>query len=88
MLIIFVGIKGAVHKEFVQAGQTFFSAYYCDILKRVREIVLRILPKVLQQQKNLLLHHDNAPFHISLFTRKFSTESNLTVVPYPPNFSL
>jgi hypothetical protein len=32
MLIIFCDINGAVHKEFILAGQTFNSAYYCDVL--------------------------------------------------------
>jgi hypothetical protein len=32
MLIIFFGIKGTIHKEFVLAGQTVNSTYYCDIL--------------------------------------------------------
>jgi hypothetical protein len=31
ILIIFFYIKGIVHKEFVLAGQTVNSAYYCDI---------------------------------------------------------
>jgi hypothetical protein len=35
MLIIFFGIKGIVHKEFVLAGQTVNSAYYCDVLQRL-----------------------------------------------------
>jgi hypothetical protein len=32
MLIIFLAIKGIVHKEFVLAGQTFNSAYCCEDL--------------------------------------------------------
>jgi hypothetical protein len=32
MLIIFFDIKRIVHKEFVLAGQTVNSAYYCDNL--------------------------------------------------------
>jgi hypothetical protein len=32
MLIIFLDIKGIIHKEFVLAGQTVNSAYYCDVL--------------------------------------------------------
>jgi hypothetical protein len=32
MLIIFFDIKQIVHKEFVLAGQTVNSAYYCDVL--------------------------------------------------------
>jgi hypothetical protein len=30
MPIVFFDIKGIVHKEFVLAGQTFNSTYYCD----------------------------------------------------------
>jgi hypothetical protein len=32
-LIIFFDIKGIVHKEFILAGQTVNSTYYCDILR-------------------------------------------------------
>jgi hypothetical protein len=32
MLIIFFGTKGIVHKEFVLAGHTVNSAYYCEAL--------------------------------------------------------
>jgi len=31
-----------------------------------------------------LLHHDNAPAHAALLTRRFLTDSNMTVVPLPP----
>jgi hypothetical protein len=60
MLVISIGIMGTVHKEFVLAGQTVTSAYYCYILRRLRENARRLLPE-LWQQKNCLLHHDNAP---------------------------
>jgi hypothetical protein len=33
MLIIFFDIKGIVHKQFILAGQTVNSAYYCDVLQ-------------------------------------------------------
>jgi hypothetical protein len=36
MLIILVDIKGIVQKKFVLAGQTINSAYYCDVLWRLR----------------------------------------------------
>ena len=31
-----------------------------------------------------LLHHDNAPAHTALLTRRFLTNNNMTVVPHPP----
>jgi hypothetical protein len=42
MLIIFFDIKGIVQKEFVLAGQTVSSAYYCDFLLRLLENVWRL----------------------------------------------
>jgi hypothetical protein len=87
MLIIFFDIKGIVHKEFILAGHTVNSAYYCDILRRQRENERRLRPKP-WRQNNWVLHHDNAPSHISFFTREFLTKNNLTVAPHPPYFSL
>jgi hypothetical protein len=34
------------------------------------------------------LHHDNASFHTSLFTREFLAKNKMTVVPYLPYISL
>ena len=31
-----------------------------------------------------LLHHDNAPAHAALLTRRFLTDNNMTLVPHPP----
>jgi hypothetical protein len=60
ILIIFFDIIGAVHKEFVLAGQTVNSAYTCDVVWQLHENVKRFRPE-LWRQKNWLLHHDNAP---------------------------
>jgi hypothetical protein len=37
LLIFFFDNNGIVHKEFVLAGQTVNSAYYCDILRQLSE---------------------------------------------------
>jgi histone-lysine N-methyltransferase SETMAR len=84
MLIIFFDIKGTVHKEFVLAGQRVNSGYYCDNLRRLRENVQRLRPK-LWRQKNWLLHDDSTQSHTSFFNREFLTKNNMTVVPHPPN---
>jgi hypothetical protein len=44
--VIFVQAKGIVHKEFVLADQTVNSAYYYDVLQRLRENVLRLRPEL------------------------------------------
>ena len=83
MLICFFDQKGIVHKEFVPPGQTVNAAFYVEVLKRLRENVRRKRPD--QWRNNTwLLHHDNAPSHAALLTRRFLTDSNMTVVPHPP----
>jgi hypothetical protein len=80
-LIIFLDIKGIVHKEFVLASQTVKSAYSYDVTRRLREKVRRLRSK-LWRQKNWLSHHHNAPPHTSFFTRDFFfTKNSITVVP-------
>jgi hypothetical protein len=74
MLIIFFDIKGIVHKEFILAGQTVNSIYYCDILRRLCENVKRPCPK-LWQKKNWLLHHNNTSSHTSFFNREHDYRS-------------
>jgi hypothetical protein len=60
----FFDIKNSSWQETVNA------AYYCDVLRQLRENVRRLRPKLLRQ-KNWLLHHENAPSHISFSTREF-----------------
>jgi hypothetical protein len=86
-LIIFFDMKGIVHREFALAGQPVNSAYYCNVLWWLCENVRRLRPEH-WRQKNWLLHRDNAPSHISFFTRECFTNTNLTVDPHPPYFSV
>jgi hypothetical protein len=68
MLINFSDCKATAHKIFVLAGQTVSSAYYCDVLRRLRENVQRLGRPELRRQKNWLLHNS------SFFTREFLTK--------------
>jgi len=83
MLIFFFDQNGIVHKEFVPPGQTVNVAFYVEVLKRLRENVRKKRPN--QWRNNTwLLHHDNAPAHAALLTRRFLTDNIMTVVPHPP----
>jgi hypothetical protein len=62
-LIIFFGIVALV-------GQTVNFAYYCDILRRLRENVRRLRLQLWPQQNWLLLHYDSAQSHNYFFTKK------------------
>jgi hypothetical protein len=46
MLITFSDIKGIVHKELVLAEQAVNSAYYFDVLRRLRENERRLRPEL------------------------------------------
>jgi len=81
--ICFFDQKGIVHKEFVPPGQTVNAAFYIKVLKCLQENMRRKRPD--QWRNNTwLLHHDNAPAHAALLTRRFLAENNMTVVPHPP----
>ena len=83
MLISFFDQNGIVQKEFVPPGQTVNAAFYVEVLKRLQENVRRKRPD--QWRNNTwLLHHDNAPAHAALLTRRFLTDNNMTVVPHHP----
>jgi hypothetical protein len=78
MFIICFDIEGIVRKKFVLVGQTANSAYH-DFSRRLLENVRRLCPE-LWRQKNWLFQHDKAMSRISLFSRKFSTKNNMTVL--------
>jgi hypothetical protein len=42
----FFNIEGIVRKEFVLAGQTVNSVYYCDILRGLRQTDRRLHPEL------------------------------------------
>jgi hypothetical protein len=84
MFIIFLDNKGIVHKDLVLAGQIVNSAYYCDVLRRVREYVQRLSPKHWQQRIACCIttHSLTLPFHQGLFLPK--TTRLLWGPPPPP----
>jgi hypothetical protein len=59
------------------------SGFYCDILWRLRENVQRSRPELWREQ-TWLLHHHNAPSHISALTQQFLVKYNMAVISHPP----
>ena len=70
MLIVFFGVHGIVHLEFLPQGQTINQNVYKDILRRLMRSV-REKRRELWETKSWLLHHDNAPAHNALSIRQF-----------------
>jgi transposase len=83
MLICFFDIDGIIHKEFVPQGQTVNAKFYCDVLRRLREVMRRKRPGK-WRTNNWVLHHDNAPAHTALAVQHFLASKNMMVIPHPP----
>jgi hypothetical protein len=81
-MLIFFGVKGTVHREFVPANTTVNPDFYCVVLRHLRENVQRKGP-VLSRNHNWLLH-DNMPAYTSLKTTEIVTNNNTVIIPHPP----
>jgi transposase len=80
---LFFDWQGVIHHEFVPRGQTVNKEFYIAVLKRLREAVRRKRPQLWMNQI-WVLHHNNAPAHLSFLVRNFLAKNEMTVVPQPP----
>ena len=56
----------------------------CENRRRTIDEVSMVVGPGQWRNNTWLLHHDNAPAHAAVLTRRFLTDNNMTVVPYPP----
>jgi hypothetical protein len=85
MLIIFFAIKGIVRKEFFLAGQTVNSAYYCDVLRWMRENMRRLRPELWWKKKGLAVASRQPTVSNFLSHQRIFYQNNMTVAPQPSN---
>ena len=78
MPIVFFDIHGILDRKFIPQGQTVNTAFYCDVLRRIREDNRRKRPD-LWRNGNCVLQHDNAPAHTVLQTSEFLGQTNISV---------
>ncbi|UYV61217.1 hypothetical protein LAZ67_1003894 [Cordylochernes scorpioides] len=81
MSIVFFDIRGIVHCEFVPQGQTVNSAFYLEVLRRLKRRIARVRTDIKDTVK---LHHDNATSHTAFIITNFLARSNTPVIPHPP----
>ncbi|UYV73900.1 hypothetical protein LAZ67_11001345 [Cordylochernes scorpioides] len=74
---------GVVHHEFLPQGRTVNKEYYLQVMRNLRESIRQKRPD-LWKNKNWLLHHDNAPAHISLLVRDILSKNNTLMMPQRP----
>jgi len=78
-----VGKVLAVFRKNVPRGETVNKELYLNVMKCLRAAVRRKRPEA-WTNNTWMLHHDNAPAHVSLLIREFLTKHETTVVPQPP----
>ncbi|UYV66795.1 hypothetical protein LAZ67_4002873 [Cordylochernes scorpioides] len=83
LLTVFFDCRGVVHLEFLPQDRTVNKEYCLQVMRNLREAIRQKRPD-LCKNKNWLLHHDNAPAHISLLVRDFLAKNNTLMMPQPP----
>jgi len=83
MLVLFFYWKGIFPREFVPRGQMVNKQFYQEVLARLRDFVLIKMPELWENQ-TWMLHHDNAPAHVSLLISIYLAKHQTSVVPHPP----
>ncbi|UYV64650.1 hypothetical protein LAZ67_3001497 [Cordylochernes scorpioides] len=81
MIIVFFDIRGIVHCEFVPQGQTVNSAFYLEVLRRLKRRVAHVRTDI---EDTVKLHHGNATSHTAFIITTFLARSNTSVIPHPP----
>ncbi|UYV69395.1 hypothetical protein LAZ67_6003445 [Cordylochernes scorpioides] len=74
MIIVFFDIRGIVHCEFVPQGQTVNSAFYLEVLRRLKRRIARVRTNIKDTVK---IHHDNATSHTAFIITNFLAQSNI-----------
>ncbi|UYV71602.1 hypothetical protein LAZ67_8003827 [Cordylochernes scorpioides] len=80
MIIDFFDIRGIVHCEFVPQGQTVNSAFYLEVLRRLKRRMALVRTDIKDTVK---LHHDNATSHTAFIITNFLARSNTSMIPHP-----
>ena len=83
MQFIFFNCEGVVHYDFAPRRQTINKRYYVEVLKGLRDAVIRKRPRF-WSSGDWLLHHDNAPAHSSYLVQQFLAKHKIVQLLQPP----
>ena len=72
-----------MNHEFTSEGQTVNAALYVEVLKRLRDRVHHVRPK-LWERRRWILHHDNSHTNSALIVHEFLACNSITVLEHPP----
>jgi len=83
LLITFFDIKGIVHYEYLEEGQTINKETYLNIMRRVRESI-RLKRGEMWSSKNWIIHHDNARPHTAISVLTYLAKHGIPILQQPP----
>lgn len=83
MVAIFFRRNGILPPVELEEGSTVTANWYSNIcLPKVLENLSKERPRA--RDRNIFLHHDNAPAHRAQLTQNFLQSTNLEILPHPP----
>lgn len=81
MASVFWDAKGVIMVDYLTKGETINSAYYCSLLRRLRETIKEKRPGLLR--KKVLFHQDNARVHTSVESMAQIRDCGFELLPHP-----
>jgi [histone H3]-lysine36 N-dimethyltransferase SETMAR len=77
MTSVFWDFKGVIMVDYLARGETINTAYYCILLRKIKEKYPRLF------RKNVLFHQDNARLHTSVESMAQIRDNGFELGPYP-----
>ena len=84
MLCVWWTSAGIVHFEFLESGQTINKQVYSEQLQRVAEKLKKKQPALVNRNKGVLFHQDNARPHVAKTTLEKIASLGWELLPHPP----
>lgn len=81
MASVFWDSKGVIMVDYLTKGETINSAYYCTLLRRLRQEIQVKRPGLLR--KKVLFHQDNARVHTSIESMAQIRDCGFELLPHP-----
>jgi histone-lysine N-methyltransferase SETMAR len=80
LLTVFWDYRGVIHQEFMAKGTTINSEAYVQTIRKLKQRINRVR----RDKKPMILQHDNARPHTSVFTKAALDNFGFQVLAHPP----
>lgn len=83
LLSVWWDIKGIIYHELLDDNQTITAEVYCQQLRRLKEVLQKKRPSLINR-KGVILQHDNAKPHTARITKNLLEEFGWEIMLHPP----